>query len=190
MVGVRVARVGGSERVGLPTGTGPSSRRVTPGRLSWRTGDGCLLLIVASGSAARLRAGLPGGVTNCSSSSSCTRDEGKVLRVPRWSSWTIVIEGVSASRSTLEALDSDVDVDWDVGVVAERVGDGPGLLGVQIIEEVARRARPRVLVSTTMGVFKSACMGCIVSFSGDEGWIGAAGVLKDVAETAETIGCC
>src|SRR5712691_11973141 len=113
--------------------------------------------MAASGSAVRLRAGLPGGVTNCSSSSSCTRDEGNTLSVPSWSSWVTVVAGFFVSRSTLVELDSNEVIDGDVGVVVERIGDGTGLPGVQTIEEVTCRVRPRV-GSTTAGGLKSACV--------------------------------
>ena len=86
-------------------------------------------------------------------------------------------------------LDSNEVVDGDVGAVVEWVGDGTGLLGVQIIEEVARRARPRVGISTTAGDFKSVCIDCIGSLSGGDGCIGTAGVPKGVAATAEAINC-
>ncbi|KAI0297787.1 hypothetical protein B0F90DRAFT_1669318 [Multifurca ochricompacta] len=70
-----------------------------------------------------------------------------------------------------------VDIDGDVRVVAERVGDGTGenrRPGAQIIEEVACKLRPRVGLSVATGGCNSACKDCAGSLWEGEGGDGVA----------------
>ena len=78
--------------------------------------------------------------------------------------------------------------DGEVGVVVERVGEATGdarLRGFQIIEAVARKERPRVGLSTTVGELRIACVDRAgTPWEGEEGE-GA----EAVAETANKVGC-
>jgi hypothetical protein len=87
----------------------------------------------------------------------------------------------------LATFDSIEAVDGDVGAVTVRVGDGTGefrLPDAQTIEEVARRVRPRVGLSTAAESFKSACIDCIDGLLEGEEGMGTAGGADDVAKGA------
>jgi len=74
-----------------------------------------------------------------------------------------------------------------VGAVTVRVGDGTGefrLPDAQTLEEVARRVRPRVVLSTAAEGFESACVGSTEGLSEGEEGVGTAGGLEDVAKGA------
>jgi len=90
--------------------------------------------MVSIGSAKRLRMGLPGGVTKCSSSSSSSTSDGDKVPMDSWPSRPTRVAGVAISYSTLVTPDCSGDEDVEVSI---GVGDGTGerrLPGVQIIE--------------------------------------------------------